>query len=161
MKIILLWDSTGRSAKVKKVSTHVLAVITNTLHREVPVQDRQNRVGAAGVGWPRLRLRLEGGEEAAGREPGAPSLQELREEGGGVVQQGREVRRTRLLPLVAAAAAAASSLSAEEALEAVDDDEGGGGGRGVGGLMEARHLLEELLHRLRVAELDHLKGKRE
>ena len=29
-KIILLWDSTGRSAKVKKVSTHVLAVITNT-----------------------------------------------------------------------------------------------------------------------------------
>ena len=32
MKIILLWDSTGRSAKVKKVSTHVLAVITNTIN---------------------------------------------------------------------------------------------------------------------------------
>ena len=32
MKIILLWDSTGRSAKVKKVSTHVWLVITNTIN---------------------------------------------------------------------------------------------------------------------------------
>ena len=31
MKIIFLWDSTGRPAKVKKASTHVLAVITNTI----------------------------------------------------------------------------------------------------------------------------------
>ena len=32
MKIILLYDTTGRSAKEKKVSTHVLTVITKTLN---------------------------------------------------------------------------------------------------------------------------------
>ena len=47
MKKILLWDSTGRSAKVKKVSTHVLAVITYTINKmwRIAYPGRGLRVG--------------------------------------------------------------------------------------------------------------------